>query len=81
MLGLIGKLLSGPWMKMFYISADKQINHIESIAVIRIVVIDLKESCKNPLGILERDNDYFGNPLYKADTTHPQSSSTVLLFR
>ena len=68
-LGLIGKLLSGPWMKMFYISADKQINHIEGIAVIRNVVIDLKESCKNPLGILDRDNDYFGNPLDKADTT------------
>ena len=57
-LGLIGKLLSGPWMKMFYISADKQIKHIEGIAVIRNVVIDLKESCKNPLGILERDNDW-----------------------
>ena len=39
-LGLIGKLLSGPWMKMFYISSDKQINHIEGIAVIRNVVID-----------------------------------------
>ena len=47
MLGLIGKLLPGPWMKMFFISADKQINHIEGIiAVIRNVVIDLKESCK-----------------------------------
>ena len=30
-LGLIGKLLSGPWMKMLFISADKQINHIEGI--------------------------------------------------
>ena len=62
--GVIGKLLSGPWMKIFYTSADKQINHLDGIVVIRNVVIELKESCKNPLELLERDN-----ALDKTDTT------------
>ena len=43
-------------MKIFYTSADKQINHLDGIVVIRNVVIELKESCKNALGLLERDN-------------------------
>ena len=42
-------VISGPWMKMFYTSADKQINHLDHIVVIRNVVILLKESCKIPL--------------------------------
>ena len=54
---------------MFYTSADKQIYHLDGIVVIRNVVIALKESCKNPLGLLERDTDYFGNALDKTDTT------------
>ena len=62
--GVIGKLFSGPWMKIFNTSADKQINHLDGIVVIINVVIALKESCKNPLGLLERDN-----ALDKTDTT------------
>ena len=62
--GVIGKLFSGPWMKIFNTSADKQINHLDGIVVIRNVIIALKESCKNPLGLLERDK-----ALDKTDTT------------
>ena len=36
-------------MKMFYTSADKQINHLDGVVVIRTVVIALKESCENQL--------------------------------
>ena len=61
MLGVIGKLFSGPWMKMFYTSAGKQINHLDGIVVIRNVVIALKES--HALGLLQRDNDHFNNAL------------------
>ena len=47
----------------------QEINHLDGIVVIRNVVIALKESCKNPLGLLQRDTDFFDNTLDKTDTT------------
>ncbi len=32
-LGLLGKHLTGPWMQMFYTSADNKINHVQAIEV------------------------------------------------
>ena len=46
-LGLIGKLLSGPWMKLFYVSAsDQSVNHVDTITIIEEVVVKLKEAAK-----------------------------------
>ena len=39
-LGLIGKLLTGPWMKAFYTSATNQINHVDGIFVVKDVIIE-----------------------------------------
>ena len=36
-LGLVGKLLSGPWMTTMYTSAEKQINHVDCIDVVRTI--------------------------------------------
>ena len=41
--GLFGKLFTGPWMKKFYISAESGISHVESIGVVNAVIVALKE--------------------------------------
>ena len=69
-LGLIGKLLTGPWMKAFYTSATNQIDHIDGIVVVKDVILKLKEQNEIPLGILTRPDDFFGNLLNEGvDTT------------
>ena len=60
-LGLIGKLFSGPWMKLFYTSSTSEINHMEGILVVKRVVQSVTDQMKNPGGILSRDTDFFGN--------------------
>ena len=42
-LGLIGKLLTGSWMKAFYTSANNQIDHVDGILVVKDVILKLKE--------------------------------------
>lgn len=68
-LGLLGKLLSGPWMRKFYTSATDQIEHIEGITVMKDVLASLKECRVNPLNILQRTTDFFGNTLDEKDET------------
>ena len=62
-LGLLGKLLSGPWMQKFYTSAESQIDHTHGITVVRDVVSALKESSGNPIVLLTRETDFFENRL------------------
>ena len=50
-LGLFGKLLSGPWMKKFYTSATEQTDHIDGINIVRNVVSVLKERKKDPVSL------------------------------
>jgi len=58
-LGLNGKLLSGPWMKKFYTSADKQVDHLEGISIVKNVLSSLKEAQQDPISVLTRDTDFF----------------------
>ncbi len=37
-LGLFGKLLTGPWMEMFYTSAESDISHVDGIDIIKKVI-------------------------------------------
>ena len=62
-LGLIGKLLTGPLMKAFYTSATNQIDHVDGILVVKDVILKLKEQNEIPLGMLTRPDDFFGNLL------------------
>jgi len=43
-LGLLGKLLSGPWMKKFYISAASEMQHIKGIQVVKDIIGRLMEA-------------------------------------
>ena len=62
-LGLLGKLLSGPWMQKFYTSAESQIDHTHGITVVRDVVSALKESSGNPIVLQTRETFFFENRL------------------
>ena len=35
---LFGKLLTGPWMEMFYTSAESDISHVDGIDIIKKVI-------------------------------------------
>ena len=61
-LGLIGKLLTGPWMSTFYTSAEDQISHVQGIAVVKEIVASLQKA--TPLQLLSQTEDFFGNKLH-----------------
>ena len=69
-LALFSKLLSGPWMTKFYVSADDaSFDHVTGIPVVKdrfFLKNDLKEiiNCKsNPAALLCRKMEFFGTPL------------------
>ena len=68
-LGLLGKLLTGPWMQVFYTSAESELDHIKWISVIKNVMTTLKVAVKDPCHIITRDTDFFGRLLSKNDDT------------
>ena len=59
-LGLIGKQLTGPWMQVFYTSAESEIVHLEGIRVVRDAVASLKKAVLDPCSVLTQDVDFFG---------------------
>lgn len=69
-IGLLGKLITGPWMKAFYTSAaSEEINHVEGISIVRSIVQLLKEKAKDPLCLLKSSSDIFGRSLDVNDLT------------
>ena len=68
-LGLIGKLLSGPWMTKFYTSAEKQVSHVEGITIVKAVLKVVKTYVAKPERVLTTKTDFFGNALDTANTT------------
>jgi hypothetical protein len=68
-LGLLGKLLTGPWMQTFYTAAGNEISHIEGVDVVKRVLAALKEAKEAPLGLLTKDKDFFERELSNADKT------------
>ena len=68
-LGLIGKLLSGPWMTMFYTSPEEQVSHTEGITIVKGVLETVKEYLAKPECVLTTKTDFFGKVLDENDTT------------
>lgn len=66
-LGIIGKFLSGPWMKKFYRSATDQINHIAGISLVKKIVERLNMETENDP--LEIPTDFFNETLDVSDST------------
>ena len=62
-LGLLGKLLTGPWMKKFYTSSQSEVNHIDGIHMVKEVTSVVREFANNTAGTLTTTQDFFGNLL------------------
>ena len=62
-LGLFGKLFSGPWMQKFYTSAESGISHVEGIGVVKAAIAALKEQLKEPRTVLSATHDLLGGTL------------------
>ena len=63
-LGLVGIMLTGPWMSYFYISMR---HHLEDFVLLKKVISILKECIATPIKMLRLEVDFFGNPLYLND--------------
>ena len=55
-----GRHLTGPWMQIFYTSADNEINHVQAIEVVKQVVALIKKVEENPLQPLTSGTAMFG---------------------
>ena len=73
-LGLIGKLFSGPWMTKFYAVANGELTHMGAIDVVKSVLHEITKACANPLGLLSLHTDFFGT-----DASDPVLKSIQLL--
>jgi hypothetical protein len=58
-MGLIGQMLSGPWMKKFY-SNDSSLSYVDSIRIVMSVIGAIKDAKD---GHLSFSHDFFGNPI------------------
>lgn len=76
-LGLLGKLLTGPWMTKFYTSTTSQISHIDGIGAIKEVITVLHDMAADPMSTLETTTDFFGNVLAKSPTIQSLQSAPV----
>nr|XP_047145343.1 uncharacterized protein LOC124818449 isoform X1 [Hydra vulgaris] len=71
LLALFGKLLTGPWMTMFYVSSEKAyFDHVGGIQIVKNVVQTIKDCKCDPAAIFCRTTDFFGNAL-KANVLEP----------
>ena len=69
-LGLFGKLLSGPWMRKFYTSGESDISHIQGIGIITVVIRVMREEMADPARLLMSTSDFFRDALDpNTDTT------------
>ena len=76
-LALIGKKLTGPWMKKFYVSAEtSEYDHVDVIHKVREVVANLSNASEHPWSLLDDGIDFFGCPI---DDDGGIFSSVVLL--
>ncbi|XP_055883310.1 uncharacterized protein LOC106069644 [Biomphalaria glabrata] len=68
-LGLFGKLLTGPWRKLFYNKSSglRELSHLEMTPFVRRSITTLKELQLNPASILTLEFDVFGHPLLVDD--------------
>ena len=62
-LGIIGKLVTGPWMQQLY--GNQMVTNLESVPYIETCVRNLKGLMDFPLHVFQTSTDMFGMPLNK----------------
>ena len=65
-LGLIGKLLSGP--RMTKEQVGEQVSYVDGIGIVKVVIKVVKDYLAKPASVLTTKIDFFGNVLAAADT-------------
>ncbi|ELT87136.1 hypothetical protein CAPTEDRAFT_189537 [Capitella teleta] len=68
-LGLLGKLLTGPWMKVFYTSRSSGILHLAGIAIVKQAIETMTDWAESPLQVLQTERDCFGKEIMRDDIT------------
>ena len=69
-LGLFGKLLSGPWMRKFHTSGESDISHIQGIGIIKVVIMVMREEMADHARLPASTSDFFRDALDRdTDTT------------
>ena len=69
--GLLGKLLTGPRMSLFY-TADNRVDFVDGIAKLKSVLDKLQDLKDNPMDALLAESDLFGSALSESDSTLQQ---------
>lgn len=59
-LGLFGKLVTGPWMQLFYTESGSNLDMVQDV---RNCVAELEKFVENPESLLTGTHDVFGKPL------------------
>ncbi|XP_050404243.1 uncharacterized protein LOC126820380 [Patella vulgata] len=67
--GILGKLLTGPWMTKFYASAESEVSHMEGINIVKDVLCTLRQTLDDPVSIITRNVDFFGGAFKPDDKT------------
>ena len=65
-LGLLGKVLAGPWMKVLYGNKSNSTN-LGTVHVLKKSVEQLKIARENPMSVLNMQEDLFAQALHPAD--------------
>ena len=65
-IGLLGKLLTGPWMRVFY-TADTNVDHVGAISKVVEVLEGLQRLKDSPMDVLSAEKDLFGEVLPASD--------------
>ena len=60
LLGSVGKLLTGPWLKEVYNDVTPSRGHYGAVEIIKGVISKLKYTIDQPSDILVQTHDYFG---------------------
>ena len=79
-LGLMGKLLTGPWMEKFYVAADSKLTHTDGIRIVKAVVQQVEEFAKNPGQTLSTTKDFFGQQMDDDIVSLQQKPTDEVLF-
>ena len=61
-LGILGKILTGPWMSVMYRNKDR-LSNLEAVTILKRCVDKVKEQLETPLSVLGLTEDCFGRKL------------------
>ncbi|XP_033122099.1 uncharacterized protein LOC117121105 [Anneissia japonica] len=71
-LGLIGRIISSPWMGKFYVSAVEQLNHLDAFDIIRHAMDKINKFARDPYSTLTTKVNCFGEELVDASKMQVQ---------